>query len=225
MQQRLQLSAQRRDFLGKKVHRLRSQGLLPGHIYGHDVDPVSVSVKSEEFVKIFAKAGETGLIDLVINDDKVRPVLIHDVQYDPAYHKPLNIDFYQVNLSEKVAVNVPVEIIGESPVVNMGEGVLLAELSELEVEALPTDLPEKITVDVSSLNAVGDVIHVKDLHTPAGVIVKVDPEQIVVHIGQPVMPEKEEVAITPEAPIIPEAVAEEGTPPAETPEAPKGITS
>lgn len=225
MQQRLQLSAQKRDLLGKKVKKLRLQGSLPGHIYGHNVDSLPVLVEAGEFVKTFAKAGETSLVDLVIDKKDTRSVLIHDVQYDPVEHKMLNIDFYQVNLSEKVTVNVPVEIIGESPVVDMGEGVLLAEIAELEVEALPTDLPEKITVDVSGFSAVGDVIYVHDLDIPQGVTVKVDPEQVVVHVGQLVVPEKEEIPPVPEAPVV-EAVAEEpGTPLPEAAQAPEEATS
>ena len=183
MQQRLQLIGQERTILGKKVQQLRRQGFLPAHVYGHQIASLSVTIPAREFTRVFAKTGETGLIDLAVGDGAPRPVLINAVQKDPLTRLPVHVDFYQVNLKEKVTVNVPLEISGEAPAVKENLGVLLQELSELSIEALPTDLPEKIIVDVSNLAAVGDALAVKDLPTPAGVTVLSDPEQFVAHIG------------------------------------------
>ena len=112
---RLSLHAIERKVLGKKVKSLRKDGQLPGHVFGKGVDGENVLVSLKDFAQAFHSAGETGLIDLKIRAEKIRPVLIREVQYDPVSGKPIHIDFYQVNLAEKVKVSVPLVQIGESP--------------------------------------------------------------------------------------------------------------
>lgn len=161
---RLALHAEEREVLGRKVKRLRKEGLLPGHVFGKGVDGENVLVLAKEFLKTFKEAGETGLIDLRIGKEKVRPVLIREVQYDPITGAPIHIDFYQVNLTEKVKVSVPLVQVGEQPeAVHAGEAIVLQTVVEVEVEALPTDLVEKIEVDISSLKAIDDAITVGQL--------------------------------------------------------------
>ena len=142
---RLSLQAEERQILGKKVKKLRQDGQLPGHVFGKGVEGELVMVSAKDFLHTFAAAGETGLIDLKIGKEKVRPVLVRGVQYDPVSDDPLHIDFYQVNLQEKVKVPVPLVLVGEDPEkVHLGEAIVLQTLNEVEVEALPTDLVENI---------------------------------------------------------------------------------
>src|SRR3990167_3953506 len=110
---RLSLHAEERKILGKKVKNLRKEGKLPAHVFGKRLTAESVSVDGKTFLKTFKEAGETGLIDLKIGTEKVRPVMIREVQYDPVSGDPVHIDFYQVNLAQKVKVPVPLEMIGE----------------------------------------------------------------------------------------------------------------
>ncbi|MBI3577748.1 50S ribosomal protein L25 [Candidatus Gottesmanbacteria bacterium] len=176
------LSAQKRDLVGRKVKNLRKQGLVPASIYGKKIKSAAVSVKTDEFAKVYKEAGESGLIELSVGSD-VRPVLIHNVQVDPIRGKPLHVEFYQVDLKEKVHAKVPVEFTGEPVAATNKIGVLLTITDEVEVEALPTDLPEKFTVDVSPLADIDAEIKVKELKALAGVTVLTDGELTLVKIG------------------------------------------
>ncbi|MCL4366534.1 50S ribosomal protein L25 [Patescibacteria group bacterium] len=161
---RLSLKAEERKILGKKVKSLRKNGQLPAHVFGKGLETESVSVDGKTFLKIFKEAGETGLIDLKIGAEKVKPVLIRGVQYDPVSDQLIHIDFYQVNLAQKVKVAVPLILIGEQPEsVHLGETIVLQTLQELEVEALPTDLIENIEIDITSLKNIDDAITVGQL--------------------------------------------------------------
>ncbi len=187
---RIALKAEEREILGKKVKNLRSQGLIPAHVFGKNLATEHVSVKALDFKRVYDEAGETGLIDLKIGAEKVRPVLIRGVQLDPVRDNLLHIDFYQVNLLEKVRVSVPIEIFGEeAEAVHTGEAVVIQPISEIEVEALPADLPEKITVDITSLKAIDDAILVSSLNIPEGVTVLADPEAVVVKLDSAVTEE------------------------------------
>lgn len=191
--EQIPLSAQKRTVLGRKVKTLRRDGIIPAHVFGHKVKTIHVQVKASDFGKVFEKAGETGIIDLAVDGEK-KPVLVRNIQTHPVSDIPLHVDFYQVNLSEKVAVKVPIEIIGESPAVEKKIGLLLTPLSEVEVEALPADLPENIAVDISGFENISDEIKVKDLKVDTSKIrILVDPEQIVAQVGELVTKEMEAV--------------------------------
>lgn len=189
------MHAEERIILGKKVKKLRRDGLLPGHVFGKGVDGEMVTVSSRDFLHTFATAGETGLIDLKIGKEKIRPVLVREVQYDPVSGKAIHIDFYQVNLSQKVKVSVPLVLVGEQPEsVHLGETIVLQTLNEIEVEALPTDLVEKIEVDISSLKSVDDTITLAQLNYDKDkLILHADPEAIVVKLAPAVSAEMEKL--------------------------------
>lgn len=211
---KLALTAQERTILGKKVKKLRRDGLIPGHVFGKGIDTEHVSVKLLEFLPVLHKAGETGLIDLRVGEEKTRPVLIRDVQYDPVKDIPLNISFYQVNLKEKVTVPVPIVVVGEEPEsVHMGEAVVLQTLNEVEVEALPTDLVENLEVDISILKMIGDAIAVSRLNYDRDkLIILADPEEIVVKLAPAVTEEMKQLLEEQEveAQAAQEAAVEEG---------------
>lgn len=227
---RLSLSADERKILGKKVKQLRADGKLPAHVFGKGVDSEIVSVETKEFLKTFHLAGETGLIDLKISklaadavgSEKVRPVLIREVQYDPVSGNLIHVDFYQVNLSEKVKVPVPLELIGDQPEsVHLGETIVLQTLNEVEVEALPTDLVEKIEVDITSLKQIDDAITVAQLNYDKDKLtLHADAESIVVKLAPAVTAEmekllEEQAAETAAAAAEAQAEGAEGAAPAE----------
>ncbi len=184
------LSAQKRDLVGRKVKTLRAKGEIPGTVYGKDVKSTTVSVSADTFMKVYSEAGETGLVELSVAGD-LRPVLIHTVQKDPVKGAILHIEFYQVNLKQKVKTNVPLEFIGDAPAVVQKTGVLLTLIDEVEVEALPTDLPEKLSVDVSKLAEVNQEVKVSDITVPSGVTVLTAQDQSVVRVGSLISKEAE----------------------------------
>lgn len=209
------LSAQKREVFGRKVKRLRREGILPANVSGKHIKSFSVQVKADEFNKVFENAGETGVVGLEVAGE-VHPILIHEVYRDPVYGRPLHADLLEVNLAEKVVATVPLEIVGESPVVQAEEGVLVQQMHEVEVEALPTNLPEKIEVDISGLMAVDDAVKIGDIKVDRSTveIKEEDPERIVVSIAAPTKEEiVEEVAQVTEGEDV--GTEEEGKTPAE----------
>ncbi len=159
---RQELQAEVREIIGRKVKQLRREGILPGNIYGKDIPSQAVKVSLKEFEKVFTETGETGLIDLIVAGTK-RPVLVHDIKRHPVSDMPLHVDFHQVNLKEEVTANVPVVLTGESPAEKQGIGTVVQVVNELEVTALPDQLPQEFIVDVSNLAEVGQSVAVSDL--------------------------------------------------------------
>jgi large subunit ribosomal protein L25 len=218
----LPLEATVRTITGHRVKDLRKEGLLPATIYGKTITPLTIQVNQEKFVDTFKQSGETGLISLTV-DNEAHPVLVKNVEIDPVTSVPMHIEFQQVNLKEKIHANIPVVIIGESQAVKEKTGTLLQLLNEVEVEALPTDLPEKIDADITVLANVNDHMLVKQLSIPENVTLVTDPEIMVVKIGELVAPEPEPVAAAPaEGEVAPgseapaEGSEEKGTEPAPT---------
>ncbi|MCL4199913.1 50S ribosomal protein L25 [Patescibacteria group bacterium] len=213
------LKGESREIVGRKVKRLRADGLLPVTVYGKKVDSQNLVVSASDFAKTYMETGETGLIELAVGSD-LKPVLVHHVQRDPVRNTILHVEFHQVDLKEKVHANVPLVLVGEAPAVAQKVGVLLTLLSEIEVEALPTDLPEKIEVDVASLAEVGQELKVSDLRTPSGVAVLSDAAISVVKVGELVSKEAEEQAAAEVAAAEEAAAPAEGEAPAEDAEKP-----
>ena len=162
-----------REQTGRKVKNLRMRGALPANVYGKGLQSQSIEVDTAKFKAVFAHAGETGVVELTI-DGHVKPVLIHNIQRDPVSSEILHVEFYQVDLKQKVKTNVPIVFVGEAPIVLSKTAVLLTLLSEVEVEALPNDLPEKIEVDISVLTDLDQEVQVADLQVPEGVTIVTD---------------------------------------------------
>jgi large subunit ribosomal protein L25 len=188
---RTPLKAKERTVLGKKVKNLRKEGQIPAHVFGNIKEVEHVSVNAHDFARVFKQAGETGLVDLKIGEDKTRPVLIKEVEIHPVTREVLHIGFYQVNLKEKVEVPVPLILIGEGPEsVKLGQTVVLQTLSEVMVEALPNDLIENIEVNIDVLKEVGDAISVADLsYDRTTLTINAEPEEIVVKLDDAVTDE------------------------------------
>lgn len=187
------LNAQKRTVVGRKVKKLRKGGFVPGNLFGKKVKSQAVQVTEKEFSPIFSKAGETSLVELMI-DKQAHPVLIQNVSYHAVTGFPLHIDFFQVDLKEKVQTRVPLVFIGESSAVKDKVGVLLHILSEVEIEALPADLPEKIEVDINNLKAVGDTIKVSDLKVSDKIKILSDVNLELVKVAPLVSKEAEQMA-------------------------------
>ncbi len=148
----MEITAEKRTALGKQNKKLRKDRKVPAVMYGKGLDPINLTVGIVEFIKVFKEAGESTLIDLVVAGKK-EPVLVDEIQVHPVTGSPIHVNFHKVNLKEKIKANVPVEIINEeiNPFVKSGEGLILTLINEVEVEALPTDLPHKFEIDVAGL--------------------------------------------------------------------------
>jgi large subunit ribosomal protein L25 len=192
------LRVEKRKILGKKVKKLRREGILPANIYGRDFASTAVQVSMADFKKVFEKAHKTHLVDLLL-DGKTLPVLIHNVAQDPRTGEFIHADFYKVDLKEKIEASIPIVPVGEARAVAEKKGVLLTPLSELRIEALPSELPEKVEVDVSGLGEMDDQITVRDIKLPANITVITNPDQIVFKIGELVSREVEEQVAAEEA--------------------------
>lgn len=185
----LELSAELRSETGRANKQVRKQGLIPAILYGQKVKNVALSVKEPDFEKLYQEAGESTLIKLKIGGEqdkaKQRIVLIHEVAKDPVSGKPIHIDFYQVKMDKVISVEVPLVFVGQSAAVEKEEGVLIKNIQQLEVEALPQDLPHEITVDISSLKTFEDNIYVKDLQIPDKVKLTASPDEVVASVIPP----------------------------------------
>lgn len=209
------LKVAKRKVEGRQVKSLRKQGILPANIFGKGLKSLAVQIALKDFMPVFESVGETGIVELnVEGEDKVRPILIHNVQLDPLSSKPLHADFHQVDLKEAITADIPVEIIGEAPAVAQKIGILIQPLSEIEVEALPGSLPDKFEVDVSLLKAVDEAVLVGDLKVPTGVKILTSAKEVLVKIEPPA---KEEVAPPPAEEVVVEEEPVEGEPAGEKP--------
>lgn len=220
------LTADKRTVTGRKVSNLRKEGLIPAHVFGRKIETEHVQVKAADFADVFEKVGETGIIDLSVGGKNI-PVMVKGIQIHPVTDQVLHVDFYQVNLAEKVKVNVPLEIVGEAPAIEKKLGLLLTPITEIEVEALPADIPENIEVDISNLAAVEDELKVKDLKVDRSKVeVLTDEELVVVQIGELVTKEMEAVEAEMEAEAAATVETAEGAEaPAVGAEAPEGETA
>jgi large subunit ribosomal protein L25 len=192
---KIELKATKREQLGKANKILRNEGCVPAVVYGKGFENLNVTLDFKEFVKVFKEAGHSSVVDLVVKGEKEPvKVLVVDTQEGPIRNEVIHVDFHKVDLTQKTTAEVPVEITGVSPIVKSGEGILLTLLSEIEVEALPLDLPHQITVDVTRLEKIGDGITIKDLpidHSKVSVVGH-RPDDLVVKIDYAVQIEKEE---------------------------------
>lgn len=217
MSDKLKLKVNSRKLTGRKVKQLRAQGTIPANIYGKGVKSVSIQQPLKDFAVAFKQVGETGILELVVDKEtKTRPVLIHNVQQHPVTGEILHVDFRQVDLTETVTVSIPIEISGTAPAITKG-GVLIQLINEVEVEALPADLPDKFTLDVSQLEEIGQGFSLKDLKVSSKVkLLTENLEELVVKIESPT--KEEEVKPVEEAPVPTEEEEKPAEPPKEEPE-------
>ena len=184
------LNAEKRELTGKKIDSLREKGLLPGVLYGPEIDNLNIQLNLKEFEKAYKQAGESTLISLKIKD-KDFSVLIYEVKKDPLKSHPIHVDFYQPILTEEVEASVPIVFEGESLAIKELGGTLVREIQEIDVKALPKDLPHEIKADIDGLKTFEDEILVKDLPVPEGVTFLREPDDIVAVVTPPEKIEEE----------------------------------
>ncbi len=192
MPTRHSINASKRDIFGKSLNSERSKGKVPANIYAKDTDSIAIWFDEKELRTVLKDVSESTLIDLNLQgESKSRPVILRKIDENMFKPQVIHVDVQQVNLKEKMIINIPVEISGESQVILDGLGLLETPTTEIEVEALPTDLPESFMVDISPLTEIGQQILVKDVTAPKGVEILTDPELIVAFIAEPAKVEEE----------------------------------
>ena len=177
----IKLPVEERKILGKKVKKLRKEGLLPGNIFGTDFKSTPITVKYSEFRHVYKIAHETGIVYLQL-DKKDIPTLVKHIQRHPIDSSVLHVDFRKIDLTQKIETEVPVKITGSSEAVNQKGGVLLTLSTHLVLEALPQDIPNAIEVDISVLKELGNEIKVKDLPKNEAYTIVTDPEKVIVSV-------------------------------------------
>lgn len=186
------INAKKRTGAGN-LARLRKAGEIPAVFYGAGKQNTSIAVSTIEFKKVWHKAGESSAV-VVKTDDADIDVLIHEVQTDPVTEEPIHVDFLAIDMTKKIKVKVPLEFVGISDAVKSGLGNLVKVLYEVEIEALPKDLPHNLEVDISKLATLEDNIFVSDLKLPQGVTLINTPLEVVASVVEQKEEKIEEVA-------------------------------
>lgn len=219
--------AEKRQIIGKQVRTLRRQGVVPANIYGHQKESVALQVPKETIAALIRSAGSSAIVEVSVDGEaQPRPALIKFVQRHPVTDEILHVDFYQVSMTQKMTLDVPLVMIGDPPAVKDYQGVLLQLVDNISIRCLPTDLPQHLEVDISGLAELESSVHISDVQAPSSVEILNDPEQMVARVETPRIAaeiEAEEAAAAEaaaaEAEVLEgeEAPAEEGEAPAEAP--------
>jgi large subunit ribosomal protein L25 len=210
--EQVELTAEKRMVTGKQVRRLRREGWVPGVMYGHGFEPVPLQFEERSLAHILSRVGGSQLVGINVKGDKQPEMaLVRDVQRDPIRGNFLHVDFYRVRMTERLTAEVPLVVVGVSPVIEAREGILLQGISAIEVECLPGDLVDAIEVDMSDLVEIDQGIYVRDLAVPAGIDVLTDIDEMILRIvpleaeeieeeeEEELMPGAEEVEVITEA--------------------------
>ena len=184
-QTKVELKVSPREVLGKKVKRLRREGVIPANVYGHGLESVAIQVPKDDLVHLLHSAGRNEIVYLRLDGEEPRPVFLRQIQRNPVTDAILHVEFYQISLKEKVRMEVPLALVGSAPAEQTHGGTLLHSLDRITVEGLPTEIPSAIEVDVSGLEEIDATIYVRELSVPGEVTVLTDPEQVVAKIAPP----------------------------------------
>jgi large subunit ribosomal protein L25 len=193
--ERVVLKAGKREITGKKVGALRRAGKLPAVLYGHNIESTPIVLDAHQTWLTLSGLTSSSLVTVDL-DGKEFLALVRSEQRDCIQNHLIHLDFQAVSLTEKIRTKVGIEITGTAPAVQEFNAIIVEGLTELEVESLPQNLPERIVVDISKLAAIGDSIHVRDLSVPSGVIILDEPDGLIVS------------ATAPRAEVVEEAVEE-----------------
>ncbi len=187
------LKATKRDVVGKQVKAMRRNGQLPAVIYGRHNDPINISLDAHNASLTLGRLSSSSLVTIEV-DGAEYPSLVREKQRDYIKNRLLHVDFLAVSLDEKLTATVSLRFIGVSIAVKDYNAVLVHNLEELEIECLPTDLPERIDVDISVLSRIGDGIRVRDVVVSDKVRILDNPDTMVAVATAPKV-EEEEVAV------------------------------
>jgi len=188
------IKATRRQVTGKQVKVLRREGRLPAVLYGHNIDPLSISMDAHDASLMLASLSSSTILTIDVEGEQ-HAVLVREKQRDYLKNRLLHVDFQVVSMTEKISASVQIDLHGAAPAVEKFEAVVVQSLNTVHVSALPADLPERIIVDISTLENIGDGIYVRDLGVSDQVEILTDSDEIV-------------VAMTAPAPVIEEELAE-----------------
>jgi large subunit ribosomal protein L25 len=177
--ERVILKAAKRTLVGKQVSNLRRQGLLPAVVYGYKVDATPIQLDAHDANLIIPKLSSSSVVTIDLDGKKI-PALVRERQKDYIKGILTHLDFQAVSMTEKIRAKVIIVLHGVAPAVKEYNAVVVTNLNEVEVEALPNDLPERIDLDISILTDIGSGIYVRDLDLPAEVEVLADPDEAIV---------------------------------------------
>lgn len=212
----IRLEAAPRAVLGKQVRALRRQGFTPANVYGRGLNSLALQAPTPALTRLLREAGRSNIVTLAVEGEKKsRPVLIRVVQRSAITDALLHVDFYQVSLTEKMILDVPVALSGQAPAVRDHGGIMLHMLDRVSVRCLPTAIPAHLEASLSALTAIDSTLHVGDLQPPPDVEILTDPEVVIARVAAPAVLEEvaERAAEAVEAGGAP---VEEAAPPSET---------
>lgn len=184
MQNHTSLTATLRDLIGRKTDALRQEGSVPAVVYGFGTEPTNITVDRNAFVKVYAAAGNSTVVDLSVGDKSFQ-VLIGEIQRNPLNDFVTHVDFRAVDPNRKIEAKIRLELVGEAPAVKALGGTLLQSLEDLEVKSLPNALVSHIDVDVTKLATFEDMIRVSDIVIPEGIEVMTDADVAVASVQPP----------------------------------------
>ncbi|MFH0755575.1 MAG: 50S ribosomal protein L25 [bacterium] len=184
------LKVKKRD-IKESLNKIRKEGEIPAVFYGKKETSTPIQLSYAIFEKIFKEVGESTVLHLEGENIDI-DVLIHDVDLDPITDKPRHVDFYAIEKGKKIEVSIPLEFTGIAPAIKDLKGILVKVMHEIEIEAVPADLPHKLEIDISSLITFDDIIMAKDIKLPKGVSLKIKPEEVIASVYEP----KEEIIET-----------------------------
>ncbi|NOK59211.1 MAG: Ribosomal protein L25 (general stress protein Ctc) [Chloroflexi bacterium AL-W] len=206
MSQEFELKLEPRTITGKKVNRLRKEGILPATVYGKGVGPYVVQMNAREFTDLLKQAGRTSLIKLSIPGEKPQAAFVHVLQRHPVKQDILHVDFHVVDLLIEMTVEVPILLVGESDLVKKNQAALNQILNTIEIQTLPSNVPSHIDVDISVLDSFEKTIHIRDITPPDKVTITTPEDELVVNLAQV---RAEEEPTTEEEAVEPQRVGEE----------------
>jgi large subunit ribosomal protein L25 len=177
----IKLEAKRREVLGKQVRALRRQGMIPAVIYGAGLEPMPIELEAVEASKTLGRATSATLVEVVVGDE-THTSLVREVQRDPVQRNILHVDLLKVAMDQLIRAEVPLDVIGEAPAVKTLGGILVPGIDQVEVEALPADLPDRIVVDISVLTKIDDSITVASISLKPGVRMLTDSDEVVARV-------------------------------------------
>jgi large subunit ribosomal protein L25 len=215
---KIELNAAPRKVIGKQVKALRRAGLVPANLYGRSVEPASLQIDAKTLNRVLMYAGQSRLITLNVQGREPVMTIAREIQREPITGSLYHVDLFAVSMTERIKLDVRIILVGESPAVQRGEGVLVHALNTVQIECLPGDLIDSIRLDISGLDKIDAHYAVKDLSVSAGVQILADPDETVVRVT-PVREEKVEEVVVPTAEAAAEVeVIEKGKKEEEVPE-------
>ena len=181
-----EIKLSKRSIHGKKVANLRSTGIMPVHLYGGDSESLSLQGDSAELNKLLPRIGMNIPVSVIVDDDNSKQIcFVREVQRHPLTENILHVDFLRVDVKSKITASVPIEILGDSPAVRLLGGTVIQNMQGITVEALPLNVPELISIDISSLEDFETAIHISDISVGDDVTIVNPSDALVVRVSPP----------------------------------------